>query len=321
MKEMYTYQVARVRCKELDLLNKQDIDSLMASKTYDETIRVLADKGWGTGSEKTSEEFISAENKKLWDFINELVKDLTPFNVLLYPADYNNMKAAVKLVATNGTPHGNFKSGGTVDPEKIYNAVKLKDFSTLPKKLGETGEKAFQTFLETGDGQLCDVVADRGCLEEIKEAGKVSKEKLIKDYAELMVAIANIKVAVRCQKTKKNIGFIKEALVPCDTLDVDTLAQTATKSLDDVYSYLSSTKYSDVVEKLKESFSAFEKWCDDSSMELIKKQKVNPFTVGPIMAYIIARQNEFSTVRIILSGKLNQIDNSIITERLREMYV
>lgn len=39
------------------------------------------------------------------------------------------------------------------------------------------------------------------------------------------------------------------------------------------------------------------------------------------MAYSIARQNEINTVRIILSGKLNNIDDNIIRERLRAMYV
>ena len=75
------------------------------------------------------------------------------------------------------------------------------------------------------------------------------------------------------------------------------------------------------MDKLKESPSAFEKWCDDRMTELIKEQKSNPFTLGPIMAYSIARQNEINTVRIILSGKLNNIDDSIIRERLRTMYV
>ena len=47
----------------------------------------------------------------------------------------------------------------------------------------------------------------------------------------------------------------------------------------------------------------------------------NPFTVGPLFAYVLARQNEISTVRIILSGKLNELDDGMIRERLREMYV
>ena len=40
-----------------------------------------------------------------------------------------------------------------------------------------------------------------------------------------------------------------------------------------------------------------------------------------VIAYVIARQNEIKTVRIILSGKLNDLPDDSIRERVREMYV
>lgn len=321
MAEMYTYQVARVRARELNLLDRQDIEQLMAAKNYDDCLRALRDKGWGGGNEKSSEEILSSENRKIWEFIGELVTDLSPFNVLLYPTDFNNLKAAVKLIATGTQPHSVFKGGGTVEPELMMRAVKDNDFSVLPESMSEAGAKAYKTILQTGDGQLCDVIIDRACLEAVDKAGKESKDELVREYARLSVAISDIKIAVRCQKTAKTLNFISEALAPCDTLNISSLAVAATKSLDEVYAYLSSTEYSDAVDKLKEGPSAFEKWCDDRMMDMIKGQKSNPFTIGPIMAYILARQNEINCVRIILSGKLNDIDDSVIRERLRDMYV
>lgn len=321
MAELYTYQVARVRSRELGLLSRQDIDQLMSSASFEDCMRVLSDKGWGTGSEKTAEELIASENQKLWEFIRELTDDLTPFHVIFYPADYNNLKAAVKLTATNTEPHHVFQDGGTIPPEQMLQAVKNRDFSLLPPKMAETAEKAYHCILQTRDGQLCDMIVDRACLEAVAEAGQSSKDPLIREYADLSVAISDIKIAVRCKKTGKSLDFIRDALAPCETLDASSLAVAAAKSLDDIYGYLSVTQYTDCVEKLKESASAFEKWCDDRMMELMRGQKSNPFTIGPILAYIVARRNEFSTVRILLSGKLNQIDDGIIRERLREMYV
>lgn len=43
--------------------------------------------------------------------MHELLPDLTPFSVLLYPIDFNNMKAAVKCTVTNAEPHNVFMSG------------------------------------------------------------------------------------------------------------------------------------------------------------------------------------------------------------------
>ena len=41
MTEEYIYAVARVRSRELSLLSRQDVDQLMACRTYDECLRTL----------------------------------------------------------------------------------------------------------------------------------------------------------------------------------------------------------------------------------------------------------------------------------------
>jgi len=56
-------------------------------------------------------------------------------------------------------------------------------------------------------------------------------------------------------------------------------------------------------------------------MEAIKPQKYNPFSAGPLVAYVLARENEIKTVRIILTARLNELPEEQIRERIREMYV
>lgn len=118
MEQEYIYAVARIKARELSLLTQQDLDRLMACKTPAECFRALADKGWGAGGETSAEAIFAAEEEKTWALMHELLPDLTPFSVLLYPIDFNNMKAAVKCTVTNAEPHNVFMSGSTVEPEK-----------------------------------------------------------------------------------------------------------------------------------------------------------------------------------------------------------
>lgn len=321
MADLYTYAVARIRAKELSLLDRQDLDQLMACKTYQECLNVLHDHGWGNGGETSAEQILSSERSKTWDLMRELVEDVSVFDVFLYPADYNNLKGAIKAVVTNADMTGIFLSGGTVSPEIMINAVKKNDFSALPEEMRGPAQEAYQTLLHTRDGQLCDIILDAAALAAILRAGKASDNKMIREYAELTVAVANIKIAERGCKTGKNVAFLKKAMVPCSTLNVESLISAASRGTEELFAYLANTKYSEAAERLKESSSAFEKWCDDTVMSLIKGEKSNPFTIGPLAAYILARENEIKTVRILLSGKLNQMDDGIIRERLREMYV
>ena len=74
-------------------------------------------------------------------------------------------------------------------------------------------------------------------------------------------------------------------------------------------------------ERIRLRILAFERWCDNRIIEAIRPQKYNSFTIGPLVAYVLARQNEIKTVRIILTGKLNHLPDDAIRERVREMYV
>ncbi len=321
MSDDYIYAVARVRARELSLLNRQDMDQLLSCKTYEDCLRVLHDKGWGSGGETSAEALLAAEEEKTWALIRELTPDLSSFETLLYPTDFNNLKAAVKCVVTNVEPVNVFLPGGTVEPETMMKCVRENDFSALPPAMAQAADEAYHTLLQTGDGQLCDVILDRACLAGILEQGKSGKNETLAQYAELLAAVSNIKVAVRACKTQKSREFLDAALVPCATLDTAALAGAACKSLTDVFAYLSATAYSEAGERLKESYSAFEKWCDDKIMALVKGQKSDYFTVGPLFAYVLARRSEISSVRVILSGKLNELDDGMIRERVRDTYV
>ena len=56
-------------------------------------------------------------------------------------------------------------------------------------------------------------------------------------------------------------------------------------------------------------------------MQTMQPQKYQSFSVGPLVAYVLARENEIKTVRIILSGKRSGLSDDSIRERVREMYV
>ncbi|MFQ9301536.1 MAG: V0D/AC39 family V-type ATPase subunit, partial [Blautia sp.] len=220
---------------------------------------------------------------------------------------------------------------GTEDRNVFYNdcsipgaqmleIVKNKEFGRLPSMMSEAGQEAYDTLLHTGDGQLCDVILDRAALDAVCEAGRKAEDAIIREYAEATVAIADIKIAVRAQKTGKSQEFLKRALAPCDTIQIDLLAKAAANGMDAIRDYLLGTSYAGGAEALEESPSAFERWCDNRMIETMRPQKYQAFSVGPLVAYIVARENEIKTVRIILTGKQNQFPEEAIRERIREMY-
>ena len=112
----YYYAVARIRSRELTLLNQSFIEQLLGARSVDEAMRLLQDKGWYMPDEYTTEsdrveKMLSAEKKKTWDLIEELVDDMSVFDVLLIENDYHNLKAAVKEALTSDRHPSIFSKG------------------------------------------------------------------------------------------------------------------------------------------------------------------------------------------------------------------
>lgn len=318
----YTYAVARIRAKEVSLFSQAVIDQLMACKTEEQCLQLLMEKGWGDAdTPKDADSILDRERKKTWELMRELLKDMSVFDVLSYPDLFHNLKAAIKEVATEEHNSNIFFTDCTISGEEMMDIIKSKEFSRLPANMAGVAKEAFEVFLHTSDGQLCDIMIDKATLEAIHEAGQNAKDDIIRKYAESTVAVANIKIAVRSQKTAKSVDFMMKAMAECNTLNIKALAHAAVSGMEAIYEYLNGTGYGQGALALAESPSAFERWCDNEVMETIRPQLYNSFSIGPLVAYTIARENEIKTVRIILTGKQNDLQDESIRERVRTMYV
>ena len=326
MEKDYIYAVTRIHYQEKYLLSRQDVDRLLSAQNVEECINLLGEKGWGSPDlpAGNSDALLNFEQKKTWSLLKELVGDLTPFAIFLQENDFHNLKAAIKLVYTGKDerdPEAYFRHPGSVAPEAILQAARKHDFSALPPALFDAGCRADAILIRTGNGQACDMEIDIAALMAIDAAAKATTSHLLRAYAILRIDTANIKAAVRSCLMGKPRDFLERAIAPAGSLDMHALIFSAASSLDAVNAYLLTTQYSGAVEALKTSIPAFERWCDDRMIESIRPQKAHYFTIEPLAAYLIARENEIAVVRLILTAKANRLENAVIQERLRMMYV
>ncbi len=298
MAEEYTYAVARIRALENSLFTDGVIDQLIACQDEDACIRFLEEKGWGdTETTGDAEAILAREEEKIWEVVRDLHIDMKIFDVLSLPKEFHNLKAAVKEVYEETQRQETSGSGASVSgadalgesrrPAIYYEGLSIsgddleeivreRDFDRLPETMKTAAEEAYDTLLHTGDGQACDVIIDRACMEAVLEAGREAGKAgygVIRDYAESTVSIADIKIAVRSARTGKSQDFLMKALVDTESLSTEHLARAAAQGEDAVMEYLQTTDYRDASEQLSSGSSAFERWCDDKVTESLQSQK------------------------------------------------
>ncbi|MBO7710781.1 MAG: V-type ATPase subunit [Lachnospiraceae bacterium] len=324
MKDMdYIFAVAQIRVKEKALLTDADINQMISMKDEASVLQFLSDRGWGdpSSSHVTSEQMLSAEEEKNLAMMREMKIDPKVLEVLSFPQLYHNLKTAIKEVCTQETVPGIFYALDRYDGKEMERILREKDYSRLPEHMRATAQRAFEEMLSTRDAQRCDIIVDRACLEAMAAAAGKLKQPMVLKYITDQVAVADIRIAARSVRTGKSMNFLKEAIAEGSSLDAAAVCTAAAKGEEALYAYLESHGFAEAAAALKESPSAFERWCDNRLMQSIRPQKMNSVSIGPVVAYYLARQNEIKMARIIMTAKANGFSEEVIRERAREMYV
>ena len=66
--------------------------------------------------------------------------------------------------------------------------------------------------------------------------------------------------------------------------------------------------FSETIEQALYNYEELDKFCDNYIMKYMKEAKLKSLTIEPIVAYTYAKQTEFKNIRIIFTGKLNNIN-------------
>ena len=318
-KNNYLFAVASVRALENALLKQSDLEQLINAEDYNRAVSILTEKGY----EISSTDYSSAldnELEKTWEYVSKAAPESEALKAFVVKNDFQNLKAILKAEVMSYNAEDYFVKPCVIEPEKLFKAVSERKFDELPSFIGKAAKNALDLITTTGNGQLCDAVADTAALCAISDFLKAENDELLCEYADTFVAVTDIKPAYRAVKTGKNRAFIERSLAPCNKLNLTDMVNAADSGMEDFCEFLSSG-FSDYRAELEKSPSAFEKYCDDKLLQIIKKAKMTAFGVSPLAAYFVAKETEIKCLRIILSGKLSFVSGEIIRERMRELYV
>lgn len=317
----FVFQVARIRGLENSLLTKENFIEMSHLKSKDAVLSFLREKNIGNENDRNIESILLSERKNLWDLIDELVPDKELFKVFRMSNDYHNIKACIKEFILGANVENIYITDAIINVDIIKESIKNNNFNLLPDDIANGLKDIIDLFLKTKDSQLLDVMIDKMSLDAIYREGKNSTFPFIRDYVETFVNVSDIKIAVRAAQMKKSRDFLEKALSPCENLQINKLIDAAVSSIDDVSAYLEVTDYADAATAIKKSNTEFEKWCDDIIISKIQDMKYESFGIGPICAYIIAKENEIKMINIIYTCISNGFSEETILERMRMTYV
>ncbi|NLP13152.1 MAG: V-type ATP synthase subunit C [Clostridium sp.] len=328
----YNYAVARIRAIEKGLLDNSKFDRMVEAKTSDEALKVLLEAGYGhAGTEIKSvfeyEKLLKDENKKVYELLNELVPGEEIINIFLLANDYHNVKAILKAEFSGQNETSILIEPGSIPLNKLKLMIKDRNMKEMPDVMKSAIEECIDTYSRTLDPQMIDLILDKACYRHMQNISGSLDSKFLNELILAFVDLTNIKIFLRVRNLKKTWDFLQKVLVPGGTIDTKVFFENFDAPLESFVQAVKHSRYGSLLEKSMESINRtgnlteFEKLSDNFITSFVKKARYITFGIEPLIGYLMAKETEIKNARIIMVGKINNISNDIIRERLREAYV
>lgn len=328
----YTYAVARIRAIEKKLLDKGKLDRMVDARSPEEAIKVLneAEYGYSRG-EATGvfeyEKLLQEEHRKVYGLLKEIAPEPEALTIFLQRNDYHNAKVILKAEFLGQNSDHILVDSGSIPANKLKLMIMDRNMADMPPTMRMAVEECIDTFNRTGDPQAIDIILDRACFRQMKETAEGLKNGFLKDLVRIMIDLTNIKIFLRVKTLKKSWDFLQKVLLSGGSIDNKVFVQNLEDSLDNFINAMKYTPYGSVCEDGIESFKStgsltkIEKLSDNYILSFVKKSRYLSFGLEPLIGYLVAKETEIKNARIVMVGKINNIQGEIIKERLRDTYV
>ena len=308
------------------MLSRDKAEHMLDTATVEEAARQLTESGYEDMSGfsiKGIEDALSARRADVFRELAALVPDYEVLDLFRLKYDYHNAKVLIKSDAMLQDDSSLLSESGRIATDhmrKLFQEDRLRD---LPGILGSAAQEAKNLLARSSNPQLSDFALDKAYFSELQQLA----ESLDSDYARGYVAIladsTNLRSAVRIQRMGKDIGYLREALVPGGSVSEDRIS--AGISGEGIAALFTGTGLSKAAQLGADAAAGgkltdFELACDNAVAAYLADARRASFGEECVIAYIAATESELTAVRMILTGRLAGVPADTIRERLRDLY-
>jgi len=322
------YAVARIRCHETGLIGRDQMERLIDG-TADDAVRQLVDLGYGAMPEATiedAERMIESQLKLTYELVREVSFAPTATDLFLMKADVHNLKLLIKLRLTGSREKPALMNGGIYPVEELKRMVQDADYRNLPEQFKQQLNKLEQEFATQVDPAAVSVALDRAYFDYALSIKLPKKQAFVTDYFKMQADFENVLALLRVKAMRGSEQRLQAALLPAGHISHTKLITNLDTPLDAMGKAIGAGPAREGIIKGIDAvlrtgnISALERERDNALMAHISAHKYEFDTIGPVIGYLLGREQEARCIRLILTAKRNGLPEAIITERLRELY-
>ena len=322
----YLHISARIHAMENRLLTRERMERMLSARSAEEAAKVLAECGYGDFPALTPagiEEALDQARLALFAELRKAAPDPAIVDVFCIKYDYHNAKVLLKAEATGQSPDELLLDAGRYPAGRLREDYVQGDLSRYSPTFAQAVAQAKELLASSGDPQAADLLLDRAYYAEMLSAAQAAGSPFLEGYVRLSIDSVNLRSVVRSARMGKGPDFLRRVLLPEGNVKTDSLLSAGAGDLAGVFAhtYLTAAAQEGAEAMRGGSLTQFERLCDNALTAYLSQGKRVAFGEHPLIGYLYAKENELTTIRIILTGRLAGLDAETIRERLRESYV
>jgi V/A-type H+-transporting ATPase subunit C len=249
------------------------------------------------------------------------VADNDPEIVTLFRSrdDYANLRLAVRRAVTDRPVGSDYSPEGNVPPELYEQVFEKENYELFPDYLRRATEEAVLAYYQNKEIPQIDHTIDRlQAAYKLSTAEELEKPFLLNLFR-IEVDLTNLRTLLRLKLTdadQRNV-FLEGGFI-----ELERFAHGLDAGYEAFGQLFFVTPYNRVAEigagyvASDESFLKLEQQCEEYLTGYLRTAVQVTAGLQPLVAYLLLKEQEIRTVRLILTAKRNQLDARLILDRI-----
>ena len=322
----YAYPAAKVRVLESMMVTRGTLADMANAVSFEAAIELLGSGEYAAagsaGSFAEIEAMLLDKRSEARRLFVDLMLDKDIVELLKAREDFANMRLAVRRVVTERPIGLDYSDEGSVPADEFEEIFETENYGKFPDYLQEAVEMAVLGYYENHDIRKIDYGIDKEhYIYKLRKAEEIGSVFLFSLYR-TQIDLNNIRTMLRLKMAERDE---RDLFFDGGFVETNRFVQGLDAGYETLSGLFYATCYSDVIDggvsylTSKQSFLGLEKLCEEHLMGFLKTTQSIASGPQPVIAYLLRKENEIRTLRMILSGKKNGLDARLILDRLAEI--
>ena len=323
----YTFQTAQVRVLEMRMLSRATFLDMANAENFEQAADLLSAGEYALPQAGRSftevEGILRAGRSAVRELFADLIIDEPIVQLFRTQDDFANLRLAVRRTLTEKPLGTDYSDDGNVPPEQFEQVFEEENYSELPDYMAEAVERAVLAYYRNKEIREIDHAIDSAQAEYNLKIARRLKSIFLLGLFRIQIDLTNIRTMLRLKFTES------EDLFPPDNiflkggfLELERIKRGLDVGYESLGPLFFVTPYHRLVEAgagyliSDKSFLRVEQQCEEHLIGFLKSTIQITTGPQPIIAYLLLKENEIRTVRLILTAKKNNLDTKLILDRL-----